>query len=185
MQKIGVLTVVILLAACGTTVPTKQFNNLSTDMRASETPQAKVALEEDFQKALELCDTTMNDARTRFDGSGKIELSMASIGIIAGSLVVPSLAAKAAASKSAIAGWGGVSGAANAAQYTLQQKGVSANRVAVVYEETRKEIRLAAAEYATATTNAARIRAVTKLSLACRYPVLPGIDITPIPSPQG
>jgi shikimate 5-dehydrogenase len=126
----------------------------------------------------------MTAAREKFEGSGKVELSVATIGIIAGSIIVPSLAAKASAAKSAIAGWGGVAGAANAAQYTLQQKGVSASRVAATYEETRREIKASAQAYAAATTNLQRAKAITSLSIACRYPQLPGAD-APAPPASG
>ena len=120
--------------------------------------------------------------RDSFYGSGKTQISIATIGIIAGSIVVPALAAKAAAAKSAIAAWGGVSGAANAAQYTLQQNGVSGSQIGLVYEATRSEIKSASEAYSKATRNADRIVAINKLSIACRFPQLPAVE-APKPAP--
>lgn len=168
----------LLLAGCASIQPpTASFNALDASERASDTSgTAKAALEADFQRALEHCDAQMLAMREAFYGSGKTELTIASIGIVAGSIIVPALAAKTAAAKSAIAGWGGVSGAANAAQYTLQQKGVSASRLGAVYEEIRGEIQASTMAYAAATRNSQRIVAVNRLSVACRYPPLPVVE---------
>ncbi len=168
----------LLLAGCSSIQPpTAAFNALDVSERASDSSgTAKAALEADFQRALEQCDTQMSAMREAFYGSGKTELTIASIGIVAGSVIVPALAAKTAAARSAIAGWGGVSGAANAAQYTLQQKGVSASRLGAVYEAIRREIQDATVAYAAATRNSQRIVAVTRLSVACRYPQLPVVE---------
>ncbi|MBA4177381.1 MAG: hypothetical protein C0505_12615 [Leptothrix sp. (in: Bacteria)] len=164
-----------LLSGCSTLQPpTASFNALDASERASDTSgMAKAALEADFQQALVQCDAQMSAMREAFYGSGKTELTIASVGIVAGSIIVPALAAKTAAARSAIAGWGGVSGAANAAQYTLQQKGVSAARLGAVYESIRKEIQDSTHDYAAATKNSQRIVAVNRLSVACRYPQLP------------
>lgn len=74
-------------------------------------------------RAAEL-DLNSNQARN-------FNIAIAAVGIIAGSIIVPTLAAKAAA-KSAIAAWGGVSGAANAAQFTLNANGRSAEATVAV-----------------------------------------------------
>jgi hypothetical protein len=163
--------------------PVATFAALDASDRTSEgSANAKAALEDDFQRALQLCDGQMQALRDSFYGSGKTQIGIATIGIVAGSIIVPALAAKAAAAKSAIAGWGGVSGAANAAQYTLQQNGVSGSQIGSVYEATRTEIRNASEAYSKATKNADRIVAINKLSIACRFPQLPAVE-APKPSP--
>jgi hypothetical protein len=163
--------------------PTAAFSALDAKEKTVEaSTSAKVALEEDFQRALSLCDAQMLGLRDSFYGSGKTQISIATVGIIAGSIVVPALAAKAAVAKSAIAAWGGVSGAANAAQYTLQQNGVSGSQIGVVYEATRGEIRSASEEYSKATKNVDRIVAINKLSIACRFVQLPAVE-APKPAP--
>lgn len=80
---------------------------------------------------LNLLEAELQRCEARADGfdldshkARSMNLGIAALGIIAGSIVVPSLAASGAA-KSAIAAWGGVSGAANAAQLTLNSNGRS------------------------------------------------------------
>jgi len=71
------------------------------------------------------CDEMAKRLRINVNVSQTVRISIASVGIVAGSIIVPALAAKAAAAKSAMAAWGGVSGAANAAQLTLSDAGYS------------------------------------------------------------
>jgi hypothetical protein len=184
IRLIASFSVVLIIGCASVPAPMAEYRKQSDDAKTKEAESTKRALEQDFQDALELCDAQMAAARESFYGSGKVELTIASIGIVAGSIIVPALAAKAAAAKSAIAAWGGVSGAANAAQYTLQQKGVSASRLGVVYEATRSEIQAATEDFAKATKNSQRIIAVTKLSVACRYPRLP-VVVAPEPAGSG
>ena len=134
------------------------------------------AIQAAWDTALKDCDSHMESARAAYYGSGKAEVAIASIGILAGSVVVPALAAKASAARSAVAAWGGVSGAANAAQFTLQQKGVSAARRADAYAKTRAEIAAAADAYVHAANDTDRASAVIRLQVACRYPALPGAE---------
>ncbi|MBS0436321.1 MAG: hypothetical protein JSR75_15760 [Proteobacteria bacterium] len=167
----------LAVTGCATTrSPTASFAALSESDKISESSRTLAAIQDDWDKAMAQCDSQMQTSRERFYGSGKTELSIAAIGIVAGSVVVPALAAKAAAAKSAVAGWGGVAGAANAAQYTLQQKGVSASRFAASYEATRAEIKAATARYTGASTNSERLAALYDLFVACRYPALPGAE---------
>ena len=179
----GILATLVLTGCSSLKPPVASFTALTAAEKTSEgSPSAKTALEEDFQRALELCDAQMLGLRDSFYGSGKTQISIATIGIIAGSIIVPALAAKAAAAKSAIAGWGGVAGAANAAQYTLQQNGVSGSQIGLVYEATRSTITSASEAYSKATKNADRIVAINKLSIACRFPQLPAVE-APKPAP--
>ncbi|WP_147282837.1 hypothetical protein [Pseudorhodoferax soli] len=171
------LLVTLALSGCSTMkAPTANYSALEADKKASEaSTTAKEALDEDFQSALALCDSNMTGLRDSFFGSGRAQITIATVGIIAGSIVVPALAAGAAA-KSAIAAWGGVSGAANAAQYTLQQNGVSGSQLGIVYESTRAEIKEATTAYSAAKNNSQRIVAVNELSIACRFPKLPAVE---------
>ena len=187
-RLLGTALALLTLAGCSSIKPpTAAFSALDSAEKTTEaSASAKAALEEDFQRALQLCDSQMLGLRESFYGSGKTQISIATVGIIAGSIVVPALAAKAAAAKSAIAAWGGVSGAANAAQYTLQQNGVSGSQIGLVYEATRTEIRSASEAYSKSTKNADRIIAINKLSIACRFPQLPIVEAPkPAPSASG
>lgn len=60
------------------------------------------------------------------------QLGIAGIGIIAGSIVVPALAAKATIARSTVAAWGGIAGAANAAQAALASSGLSPEQTVAV-----------------------------------------------------
>lgn len=168
----------VMLAGCASGGGTfKNFSQLSeTEKKDDISASTKAAIDADWADALSACDSYMAGARDAFYGSGNRELTIASVGIIAGSIVVPALAAKTAAAKSTVAAWGGVSGASNAAQYTMQQKGFSASRVAASYNATREEIKAATIKFAAATKNTDRMRAVYDLHVACRYPALPGAD---------
>jgi hypothetical protein len=172
-----VLTACLSLAACGTTrAPLAGYTALVTGNAAASREAKARELDKDYQAALESCDTEMQTLQKNFSGSGRTELALAAVGIIAGSIVVPVLAAKAAVAKSAIAGWGGLSGATNAAQYTLQQKGASAAAGAAVYETLRKKIEAESLAYNNAQTDADRVKAINALSIACRYPPLPVVQ---------
>jgi hypothetical protein len=175
-----VIIPVILISGCASDgVPLTAYNKANLTGKAE--PELMNALETDFQNALAFCDKQMVNLRDQFVGSSNTELSLAGIGIIAGSVIVPSLAAKTGAAKSAIAAWGGVSGAANAAQYSLNLKGASASGIGTVYETTRGEIKSNAESYATASDIDGKATAITKISIACRYPPLP--NVTPATPP--
>jgi hypothetical protein len=180
MRTTAIAFVFLLLAGCGTTgSPLAEYRKLKSS-GPDKTPtslELSDALEKDYQAALATCDTQMAKLRTAFVGSDSVELGLAAVGIIAGSIVVPVLAAKAVVAKSAIAGWGGVSGATNAAQYALQQKGASAAAEAAVYEGLRVEIKTQTAAYSAAgsASDADRVKAINLLAIACRYPALPTV----------
>lgn len=177
MRLVPLIVFAALVCGCSTVVPTANFVALTDTEKSDEASKdAKAAIAADWDKAMSLCDSYMTSARDAYFGSGRAELSIATVGIIAGSVVVPALAAKTAAAKSAIAGWGGVSGAANAAQYAFQQKGLSASRLGGSYEITRAEIKAATAKYTGATRNSQRLAALYDLFVACRYPAIPGAD---------
>lgn len=172
------LASVLMLHGCGAIkTPTANIAALSDKDRSDEdSKDTKAAIDKDWDAAMALCDTYMSSVRDQYYGSGRSELTIASIGIIAGSIIVPALAAKTAAAKSMVAAWGGVSGAANAAQFTFQQKGMSASRLGSSYSEARREIMAATSKYSVARKNSQRLVALYDLHIACRYPALPLVD---------
>ena len=98
-RLLGTALALLTLAGCSSIKPpTAAFSALDSAEKTTEaSASAKAALEEDFQRALQLCDSQMLGLRESFYGSGKTQISIATVGIIAGSIVVPALAAKAAA----------------------------------------------------------------------------------------
>lgn len=84
-------------------------------------------------KELDICYTKANEYRGAFDHHRSRNKWIAGIGIIAGSIAVPVLAA-ASSSAALVAGFGGVSGAVNAYQLTLDSQGDSPAAAAAVYK---------------------------------------------------
>ena len=183
-EAILFVVVCCLLAACAqqrTPLASRNALLAKTESRALPQDALQNALEEDFQAALKSCEERMASLRQNVIGSSRLELGLAAVGIVAGSIIVPVLAAKAAAAKSAIAGWGGLSGATNAAQYMLNEKGSSASAGAAVYEALRLEIREYSAAYNTAPDADAKATAVNGLAIACKFPPLPVFHATSAP----
>jgi len=80
----------------------------------------------DMAEMLAKCEATLSRFEGRADQARKAQLATALIGTIAGAVIVPALSASANASKSAVAGWGGLSGATNTAQHLIKDAGLDA-----------------------------------------------------------
>lgn len=173
MRAIAAVVVVVWLAGCSAA---PKFQAAQALLGSDADGAASQAVVDAHTEAYESCVDFMQSTRQAVAGSGNREVGLAAVGIVAGSIIVPALAAKASAAKSAIAGWGGVSGAANAAQYMLHQKGMSAAAVTEVYEQARTEIREANTEYFSASNDRERMVAVAKLRQACDMPALPRLS---------
>lgn len=170
------------LSGCASKNSLSTYNELFSsknivDGKAAPTISSKriAELEKAYQNAMDECDTEMNSLNKISSKSRNIEVILASVGIAAGSIIVPALAAKEAAA-SAIAGWGGMSGAANAAQYSLNQKGASAHANTTIYMGLRAEILKASLEYSSpAATEEKKVAAIKSLEVYCKFPPLPNV----------
>lgn len=207
--RCGVIFVLLLLTGCATqSSPFEDLSRVNASRVQASPPsgatknstggvegvtpgasqQIEAELRQQWDAAMKQCAGYLSQTREAFYGTGKRELSIATLGIVAGSLVVPALAAKAAA-KSTVAAWGGVSGTVNAYQLTSQQKGTSAFRIAQGYEATRKEVLDASEAYIGASDTAGRTKALAKLIIACQMPALPTLgpaaDPPAPPNPNG
>lgn len=167
-----------LLRKSGSTHP----SNNSTEWSAKNIKQTQ-EMDALLAKQLNDCNESMQDVQSRVTGASKLSFSIATVGIIAGSVIVPTLAAKATASKSALAGWGGISGASNAAQYSLNSNGLSANRIASIYNATRAEIAGQVDQYFKSQNDTDRRKAILNIRLACQFMVLPEYDAPPLAKP--
>lgn len=145
-----VVTAVVLLTGCASSSNMPGLVDLSgsstADWRAA--PNLLARQKEVHDK----CVARSNEYNVRTDRSRNISLGLASIGIIAGSIIVPALAAKATVAKSAVAAWGGVSGAANAGQLAMRTEGLSSTAQVKTYNEFRTESNKLYAQLATAAT---------------------------------
>ncbi|MDQ4625027.1 fibronectin type III domain-containing protein [Janthinobacterium lividum] len=143
-------------------------------MASNKNDPVKIALltnaSNDYDEAFKTCVKKGREYQNRISNTGGIELGVATVGIIAGSIVVPALAAKAAA-KSVIAAWGGVSGSANAIQYAANEKGISAANYSAAYTVMTNKMMAAMSKYNSAGTDVTKARnAVSELIIACQFP---------------
>ncbi|WP_157650514.1 hypothetical protein [Burkholderia ubonensis] len=143
------------------------------------TPSAK-DIQSAYDHVLLICNQNLGAQQAGYTTTQWISLSMAILGIVSGSIVVPALAAKAAA-KSVIAAWGGVAGATNAGQLALNSSMFSSNQIVATYAEMVKQKNAAEKAYNQATHDhdvVAAENAITDLSSACVTTPLP-----PSPAP--
>ncbi|MDN2710095.1 fibronectin type III domain-containing protein [Janthinobacterium sp. SUN118] len=165
----------VILSGCSS-LPGTKFG-LSTEAIMQLVPGSNTELQEklkatssDFDAALNVCRKKMKENESRIARTSTAEVGIVTVGIIAGSIVVPALAAKAAA-KSAIAAWGGVSGAANGYQYAATQRGIDSAQYAAASSVMSTKIALAMTQYGNAKTNPTEAaNAVAKLIVACEFP---------------
>jgi hypothetical protein len=173
MRRTLLLLSVLASGCASTSSPTANFDALLSRGTATTSAERQQAVDSDYKAAIAVCETKMQSLQDSVTGASKTQMSLAIVGVIAGSIVVPALAAKAVVAKSTIAAWGGVSGAANAGQYILQENGSSGSARALVYESLRKEIRTASAAYSAASASDGKAKAVNDLSMTCKFPPLP------------
>jgi len=90
------------------------------------------------------------------------------IGGLAGTVVVPALAARAVVSKSAIAAWGGLSGATNFAQESLSTESLAPSDFLTTREAIRSDLKRAVEKYTSPSNDhCTRMLAVSEMASAC------------------
>lgn len=115
---------IFVCVLCGCQVAPK-VASYPDEVRDDVNEEMRREVGERFEEVLATCEKMSEFLQGKTDKSRRTVLIIATVGIIAGSIIVPALAAKASASKSAIAAWGGVAGAANAGQSLLTKTGIS------------------------------------------------------------
>lgn len=132
------------------------------------TPEERKNLHDDFKGALGACADILSGYEAKADNARGWMLALATIGTIAGSIIVPALAAKAVVAKSSIAAWGGVSGATNFAQQAIVNEGLGPNDFVKTREGIRADLRKAIDEYTTPGADyCAQAMAIAKMVAAC------------------
>lgn len=172
------IAALFFLGGCSS-LPGTRFglSDSSINMLLSGTDHATVQQKEELKKASSNFDTALNVCREKaseyqrkITRTGYSEVGVVTVGIVAGSIIVPALAAKAAA-KSAIAAWGGVSGAANGYQYAASQRGLGSADYSAAYSVMSAKVAVAMNEYSAAGTDPVKAAgAVAKLVVACEFP---------------
>ncbi len=160
------IAALLLLGGCAS-LPGPRFglSDASINMLLSGTDHATVKQKEELKKASGNFDTALNVCREKaseyqrkITRTGYSEVGVVTAGIVAGSIIVPALAAKAAA-KSAIAAWGGVSGAANGYQYAASQRGLGSADYSAAYSVMSAKVAVAMNEYSAAGTDPSKPQA--------------------------
>lgn len=190
-KSFGVMTAMVIAASgCHTKAPV--VSRTSAEVKAAQAGAAAngeakkelvQTLDEQYQKAFDDCQVEGDMLRNKVHRSSRADLTVTTLGIVAGSIVVPALAAKAAA-KSVIAAWGGVSGSANAYQYAKSQEGLGPAQYAAIYTAMTNNMMSAMNSYAAAGSDPTKMRvAINQLILACQFPSSAEIAAMSTPRP--
>ena len=111
----------------------------STAASCTSTPEQDDRLRADYLKTLDACRFVMTGYETESIEAKRQRRWLMIVGAVAGSIVVPSLAAGGAAT-SGIAGWGGLSGVTNVASHIMETEGLDANFFLGTRENVRKSL---------------------------------------------
>lgn len=140
----------------------------SADVCQSPNAADLQALREKFDKTIAGCNAILSGYEKQSNQAKWTLAGIAIVGGVAGSIVVPSLVAKASVSKSAIAGWSGLSGASNFAQHVFVNDGLAPADSIKVREGIRAQLSIAIDKFtSTSSDYCAREDALAKMAAAC------------------
>lgn len=140
---------------------------VGNSLSANERAQLSRGYELDMAQMLARCDETFQTYEGRAERGRQASFWTAMVGTIAGAVIVPGLAAKQNASKSAIAAWGGLSGAANTAQSVMKDVGIDAMSQIATREAIIKKFHDAIQKFVAATTEDQKELAIVEGYSAC------------------
>ena len=129
LKKTIVTTLIFFLIGCsgvggGSVFPDNPLAEYKKLNSVSTVDQKKIALDADMLEALRFCRTVLNYYERSAKKSSNWLTAIALTGSIAGGVIVPALSAQASVSNAAVAGFGGLSGVANAAQNSITGNGL-------------------------------------------------------------
>lgn len=151
----------------------------STQLCLSPTQAMLENLASDYSSTLAACSIKLNKYESQADTSRKLSVGLALFGALAGSVVVPALSAGNAA-KSTIAAWGGVAGATNLAQRSLNDQGLDAATYIARREMIRSDLLPALKKYSSPTTDyCGRVIAISEMAAACAAYAIAGNQVSP------
>ncbi len=111
---------VTVFAGCST----PKVGQVLGKIASTEVSKVQTEIQTQYTQAVENCFTTLDGMRRDLAGETRTAIVLALTGVIAGSVIAPTLLASNAA-KSAVAGWTSLSGATNAAQFSRDRFGRS------------------------------------------------------------
>lgn len=139
----------------------------STAASCTSTAEQDERLRVDYLKTLEACRFVLTGYETESMVAKRERRWLMIVGAVAGSIIVPSLAA-AGAAKSAIAGWGGLSGVTNVASHTMESEGLDANFFLGTRENVRRSLEAGIKKFISDESDyCARRNAVAEMAAAC------------------
>ncbi|NTV09159.1 MAG: hypothetical protein HGA47_00080 [Zoogloea sp.] len=136
-----------------------------------------------FSNATKLCGDAGQKLYKRVGTEKSISTTIGAIGIMAGSIIVPGLAARTAISKSTVAAWGGVSGSANAGQLMLNDNGISPVKGTAVYKEFQKGYSVHINNVFAAPDEKSRQLAIAQMTAYCEMPPIENAEVIPPAAP--
>lgn len=139
----------------------------STATSCSSTSEQDERLRVDYLKTLDACRFVLTGYETESIKAKRERRWLMVVGAVAGSVVVPSLAAGGAA-KSTIAAWGGLSGVTNVASHTMDSEGLDANFFLGTRENVRKSLDAGIKKFISDESDyCTRRNAVAEMAAAC------------------
>lgn len=120
----------------------------------------------DLSRVIEQCDALLKIESAGAKQASNIGLGIAIVGLVAGSVIAPTLAAGNAA-KSTIAAWSGVAGGTNVLQNEFRERGYDPQVHTLRIVAIKTSIRARTAEFFAASDDLERQKAVSNLTLDC------------------
>lgn len=125
-------------------------------------------IRKDFLETLAACNERLSSYEDKASQAKWLKFSLATAGGIAGSIVVPALAAKAVVSKTAVAAWGGFSGATNLLQESLSAESLAPGDFLATRQAIRLDLKRAIEKFTNPTADhCVRMLAISEMAAAC------------------
>lgn len=173
---------VVGLIGC-TAAPVQQSKNAAGTAAAGADFHDLQAYKDQYAATLDDCKTESKALRGSTADSEYLELTIATIGVVAGSVAVPALSAATHASRVLIAAVGGVSGAANGLQFAWNKEGQGSAGRASTYNSFTEKYTSMMTQADQATTLSDALTALRGVDRYCTItPPIPAVtDTTTVP----
>lgn len=145
----------------------RRFGEAGGGATCASTAEQDTRLRQDYLQTLEACRYVLSGYETDSLEAKREKRILMIVGALAGSVIVPTLAAGNAA-KSAIAGWGGLSGAMNVASHSMESEGLDAAYFLSTRENVRSALDQAIKKFVNQNSDyCERRNAVEEMAAAC------------------
>lgn len=126
------------------------------------------SLRRDFIETLNACNERLASYENKASQAKWFKFGLATVGGLAGTVIVPALAAQSVVSKSAVAAWGGLSGATNFAQESLTNESLAPSDFLTTRDSIRSDLKRAVDKYTNPSSDhCMRMLAVSEMASAC------------------